>query len=204
MPPRSRVAIWCEAIWSFLAWPPWMAGMSRACPETKARPSCAQRSARQVPGEQAFDRDDETLTVGSNRREKRFRSGLPRTVQQGLTIGAHDTDGHGPRMPGDAAVTWVWGGGDAPEILGRRTRRTRAAGVKRRHTATPQVAEPRTKESNAGDPRGDPYGSGHATPADPVVGLCPWRPDLDAWRPDRGGAAATSTHDASRGHPWPG
>jgi hypothetical protein len=63
-----------------------------------------------LPGEPAFDRDDQTLTVGSNSREEWFRSGFHLTVQQGLTIMAQEADVHGTRMQVDAAVKRVWVG----------------------------------------------------------------------------------------------
>jgi hypothetical protein len=69
-----------------------------------------------IPGEHAFDRDDQTLTVGSNSRAKRFRSGFPMTVQQGLTIVAQDADVHGTRMQVDTAVKRVWVGVASPEV----------------------------------------------------------------------------------------
>src|SRR5215510_5685410 len=90
---------------------------------------CTQVS-QPIPGEHAFDRDDETRTVGSDSLETRFRSGLHITVQRGLTIVAQDTDIHGTRMQVDPAVKLVWVGVEALEILCRGTRHTRAAGVK--------------------------------------------------------------------------
>ena len=44
-PPRKRLAILCESILSFLAFPPWMAFIASACPSTNARPSAAHISA---------------------------------------------------------------------------------------------------------------------------------------------------------------
>src|SRR4029450_4094608 len=69
-----------------------------------------------IPGEHAFDRDDEPLTVGSNGLEERFRSGFHITVQQGLTIVAHDADVHGPGMQVDTAVKLVWVGVESHEV----------------------------------------------------------------------------------------
>src|SRR4029450_13195591 len=69
-----------------------------------------------IPGEHAFDRDDQTLTVGSNSREEWFRSGFHITVQQGLTIVAQDADVHGTRMQVDTAVKLVWVGGESHAV----------------------------------------------------------------------------------------
>jgi hypothetical protein len=46
--------------------------MYRAWPKTKGIPSWVQRSASQVPGEEAFDADHEILSIGRNRLEKRL------------------------------------------------------------------------------------------------------------------------------------
>jgi hypothetical protein len=69
-----------------------------------------------LPGEPAFDRDDEPLTLGSHRLEERVRSGLHMTVQQGLTIVAHDAGIHGPGMQVDTAVKLVWVGVESHEL----------------------------------------------------------------------------------------
>jgi GNAT superfamily N-acetyltransferase len=46
-PPRSRPAILCASIRSFLALPPWMAFIYKSWPRTKGRPFQVQRSASQ-------------------------------------------------------------------------------------------------------------------------------------------------------------
>jgi hypothetical protein len=46
--------------------------MERAWPKTKGIPSWVHRSASQVPGEETFDADDEILSIGRHRLEKRL------------------------------------------------------------------------------------------------------------------------------------
>jgi hypothetical protein len=85
-------------------------------PQAKGDFWCSAELGEPLPGEHAFDRDDEPLTVGSNGLEERFRSGFHLTVQQGLTIVAQDADLHGTRMQVETAVKLVWVGVEAPEV----------------------------------------------------------------------------------------
>jgi hypothetical protein len=71
----------------------------------------------------------------------------------------------------DATIKLVWLGVEAPEILCREIRQTRAAGVKLLQKCATQLAELQKKETNDGDTSGDPHGSGNDPPADPVFDL---------------------------------
>jgi hypothetical protein len=57
------------------------------------------------------------------------------------------------------------------EILCRRTRHTRAAGVPLLQTSVTRLAEPPKQEANDGDTSSDLHGSGNVTATDPVSGL---------------------------------
>ena len=46
-------------------------------------PSRAQRSASQVPGEDALHRDDDVLTIGGDGAEERFRGAWHLPMQKG-------------------------------------------------------------------------------------------------------------------------
>jgi hypothetical protein len=63
-----------------------------------------------VPGEHAFDGDDETLSIRGNGFEESLRVGFHVTVKQRLTGLVEDADVHHPGMQVDAAVKWVLGG----------------------------------------------------------------------------------------------
>jgi hypothetical protein len=54
-----------------LALPAWIAFIERARPRTTGLPSWAQRAASQVPGEQAFDGDDEIIALRRSGLEER-------------------------------------------------------------------------------------------------------------------------------------
>jgi hypothetical protein len=62
-----------------------------------------------VPGEQAFDRDDETLSRGRNDIQTGLRGRLHMTVHENLAALIEDADVHGTGMQVDAAVTLVLG-----------------------------------------------------------------------------------------------
>jgi hypothetical protein len=94
-----------------------MAFMDRAWPSPKGMPSRAQRSASQVPREQAFGRDDEPCSRGRNDFQKGLRARLHMPVHENLAALVEDTDVHGTGMQIDAAITRVWLGVEAPEIL---------------------------------------------------------------------------------------
>src|SRR5918999_5590457 len=110
MPPRSNTAILGAAIVSFWALPPWLAFLESAWPRTHGMPSRAQRSASQVPGEETFDADDQVLTGGCHRLEKRFRPCLHMPVEQDLSRLVQDAEGPGSgragRGPPTTGVAW--------------------------------------------------------------------------------------------------
>jgi hypothetical protein len=82
------------------------------------------------PGQETGDRHHPAVTRGRHGREQRFRSGLHGAGHQDGSVLVHETDVHAPGMPVTAAVPWVWLGGEAPEILCRRTGHTHGAIVK--------------------------------------------------------------------------
>jgi hypothetical protein len=88
-----------------------------------------------------------------------------------VTILVQDANVHAPGVQVDATIILVLMGVESHEILCRRTRHTRAAGVKLLQTSVTRWAEPRKKESKDGDTSGDLQGSGNATATDPVSGL---------------------------------
>jgi hypothetical protein len=92
---------------AILALPPGMAFMERACPRTKGLPGSAQRSASQVPGKQAFGRQDELLAVGGNGLEKRLWGGGHVPVQQRCTRLVEEANVHGAGVESETTVTWV-------------------------------------------------------------------------------------------------
>jgi hypothetical protein len=69
-----------------------------------------------LPGEQAFDRDDELLTVGRHGLEARCRSGVQRAVQPELPVLRQETAIHGAGVQVDPAGKLLWGGVEAPEV----------------------------------------------------------------------------------------
>jgi hypothetical protein len=79
-------------------------------------PSWAQRSASQVPGEEALDTDDEIFPVGRNGFEERFGGGLHMPVEQDLPLLVQDTEIHGARVQVDATVKLVWFGVESHEV----------------------------------------------------------------------------------------
>jgi hypothetical protein len=60
-----------------------------------------------IPGEQTFGGDDETISLGGNGLEKRFRVRLHVPVPQRLTSLVEDADRHVAGMEIDATVKWV-------------------------------------------------------------------------------------------------
>jgi hypothetical protein len=60
-----------------------------------------------LPGEETFHGAHETLTIGGNRLEERFRSRFHVAVQQDFALGAQDADVHTPGMHVDTAVKGV-------------------------------------------------------------------------------------------------
>jgi hypothetical protein len=62
-----------------------------------------------VPGEHAFDRDDETLSIGRNDVQKGLWVRLHITMHENLAALIEDADVHGTGMQVDAAVKLVLG-----------------------------------------------------------------------------------------------
>jgi hypothetical protein len=98
-----------------VALPPGMAFMESAWPRTKGIPSWAQRSASQVPGEDAFDANHHVLPVGGNSLEKGPRCCLQIPMQKDLAILIQDADVHGPGMQVNATVEFGLFGVESPE-----------------------------------------------------------------------------------------
>ena len=79
-------------------------------------PSSAQRSASQVPGEDAFNRHHQPVAIGGNGLEKGVWSGFHVAVQQDIPLLVHDTDIHAAGMQVDTAVKLVRLGVEAHEV----------------------------------------------------------------------------------------
>jgi hypothetical protein len=79
-------------------------------------PSCAQRSASQVPGEETLDRHTQAVTVGGNGLEKRFRSRLHIPVKYDLPVLIQDAEVHGASVQIDATRILVRLGVKSPEV----------------------------------------------------------------------------------------
>ena len=79
-------------------------------------PSWVHRAASQVPGEDAFDGDDEIIAIGCNGLEERVWVGLQMAVQDDLPLLVQDADVHGPSVQVDATVKLVRRGVESPEV----------------------------------------------------------------------------------------
>src|SRR5215211_7087561 len=79
-------------------------------------PSGAQRSASQVPGEEAFDADHQVLPVGCNRLETWSRCCLHIPMPQDLPRLIQDAEVQGPGVQVDATGKLVWLGVESPEV----------------------------------------------------------------------------------------
>jgi hypothetical protein len=88
-----------------------------------------------LPGQQTLDGPDDPLAVRRDGLENGCRSGLHVTAQEDCSRLMHDADVQAPRVEINTTIKWVRLHGEAPEILCRGTRRTRAAGVKLLHTS---------------------------------------------------------------------
>jgi hypothetical protein len=69
-----------------------------------------------IPGEEAFDANDEVLPVGGNGLEKWLRCCLHIPVQKDLSAAVEDTDVHGPSVQVDATVKLVRRRIESPEV----------------------------------------------------------------------------------------
>ena len=79
-------------------------------------PSWAQRSASQVPGEEAFHADDDVLPVGREGPEQGVGGRVHLPVEKDLPILAQDTDVHGAGVEVDATIKLVRLGVESPEV----------------------------------------------------------------------------------------
>jgi hypothetical protein len=84
-----------------------MAFMESVWPRTKAIPSRAQRSASQVPGDEAFDADDEILPIGGNGFQKWFGCRLHMPGLKDLSLLVQDAEIHASGVEIDATITLV-------------------------------------------------------------------------------------------------
>lgn len=89
---------------SFLALPPCIARMESAWPKTQGMPSSSQRSASQVPGEQALDANHHIRTAGSWHLEKQVGSGADVLVHAHLAVGIDDAEVHPVDVQVDVVV----------------------------------------------------------------------------------------------------
>ena len=69
-----------------------------------------------MPGEHPFDRHDETWSRRGHSVQEGSRVGLHVAVHEHLAALAEEADGHGAGVSVDAAVTWVLGGVESPEV----------------------------------------------------------------------------------------
>jgi hypothetical protein len=90
--------------------------MERAWPRTKGIPSRAQRSASQVPGEEAFDADDEILPVGGNGFQKGVGGRLHIPVLTDLSILVQNAEIHASGVEIDATIKLVLLGVESHEV----------------------------------------------------------------------------------------
>ena len=70
-------------------------------------PSSSAEVSEPVPGEDAFDSDNQTVPIGRNGLEKRFRTGFHIAVEQDLPVLVHEADIHTAGVQVDATVKWV-------------------------------------------------------------------------------------------------
>jgi hypothetical protein len=75
-----------------------------------------QRSARQVPGEEALDADHQVFAVGGNRLQTRCGPCRQMAVPHDRTVLSQDAALHGAGVPVDPAVKRVWWGVASPEV----------------------------------------------------------------------------------------
>jgi hypothetical protein len=79
-------------------------------------PSCAHRSASQVPGDDAFDGHDHLFPIGRDGLEKWLRTGFHVPVQQDVPLLVHDTDIHAAGVEVDATIRLMLLSVKSPEV----------------------------------------------------------------------------------------
>jgi hypothetical protein len=87
-----------------------MAFMYSAWPRTKGICSRAQRSASQVPGEDALDADDQVLPVGCDRAEEGPRVTADVLIEEDLAGLVEDAEIHGAGVQVNPTVVFVLAG----------------------------------------------------------------------------------------------
>jgi hypothetical protein len=75
--------------------------------QDEGNPFCSTQVRKPIPGEDTFNGDDETVTIGGNGPEKGFRSRFHIAVQPDFPIVAQDADVHGAGVQVDTTVKWV-------------------------------------------------------------------------------------------------
>ena len=79
-------------------------------------PSSAQQVSEPVPGEHAFDGDHNPLSIRSNGFQEDIWFGFHIAMHEDLAALVEDADVHRAGMQVDAAVKWVLGGVESPEV----------------------------------------------------------------------------------------
>jgi hypothetical protein len=85
-------------------------------PEDKGHTLVSTQVGQPVPGEDTLDSHHETLTIGRNGFEERFRRGLHIAVQQHFPLLAQDTDVHGAGVQVDPTIHGVLVGVESHEV----------------------------------------------------------------------------------------
>jgi hypothetical protein len=112
---KPRRNVWCiDRVVCGLA--PMARRHGEGMPSTQGLPSCAQRAASQVPGEETFDPDDDILAIGCESREQRVWGGWQVTVHQHFPSLVQEAEGHGAGVPVDATGKLGLLGVQSPEV----------------------------------------------------------------------------------------
>jgi hypothetical protein len=94
-----------------------MEGLQRERVAQDARKTLASPEVSQpVPGEEAFDPDNEVLPVGSKSLQQRFRPCLPMLVERNLSCVVQHAQVQATSMAVKTTVKRVWLGVQAPEV----------------------------------------------------------------------------------------
>jgi len=85
-------------------------------PEDKRDPFLGTQVSQPVPGEEAFDTDDQLLPIGHNGFEKGIWAGRHIVVHQDLPIPIYDAEVHRASVQVDATIKLVLLGVEAHEV----------------------------------------------------------------------------------------
>jgi hypothetical protein len=85
-------------------------------PEDKRQPFAGTQVSKPIPGEDAFNTDDQIFPVGRNGLEERFWGGVHIPVEQNLSVLVQDAEIHGARMQVDATIKLVLFGVESHEV----------------------------------------------------------------------------------------